>query len=167
MSVTPEPSISPSRMRRWIEHVRRIEHRRIVHRDLGAEPPVAEVRPVADFAVADPHDIGQAVARHVGEEDRVGGIAEDEPRAERLVGRHSMRLARAEAFFGQDGVPGEDVVFGDQDVRMTIAGEIDEAEIRTVPADIRVVAERRELFPPILSRPLEESGDRRPELDDI
>ena len=36
--------------------------RRVVHRDLGAEAAVAQVGPVADLAVADAHEVGQAVA---------------------------------------------------------------------------------------------------------
>ena len=46
-----------------VELVRVVEPRRVVHGDLGAEAAVAEIGPVADFAVADPHEVGEAVAR--------------------------------------------------------------------------------------------------------
>ena len=45
-----------------VELVRVVEPGRVVHRDLGAEAAVAQVGPVADLAVADAHEVGQAVA---------------------------------------------------------------------------------------------------------
>ena len=45
-----------------VELVRVVEPRRVVHRHLGAEAAVAEVGPVADLAVADADEVGQAVA---------------------------------------------------------------------------------------------------------
>ena len=45
-----------------VELVGVVEPGRVVHRDLGAEAAVAEVGPVADFAVADADEVGQAVA---------------------------------------------------------------------------------------------------------
>ena len=62
MSVVPEPSMSASRMRRWSNWSGLVEPGRVVHGDLGAEAAVAEVRPVADLAVADAHEVGEAVA---------------------------------------------------------------------------------------------------------
>ena len=71
MSVVPEPSMSASRTRRWSNCSGWSNQRRVVHRDLGAEAAVAEIRPVADLAVADAHQVGQAVAGHVGQIDRL------------------------------------------------------------------------------------------------
>ena len=47
--------------------IRRIEPGRVVHGDLGAEAAVAEVGPVAHFAVADTHQVRQPVPREIGE----------------------------------------------------------------------------------------------------
>ena len=79
--------MSASRTRRLLELVGPVEPGRVVHRHLGAEPAVAEVRPVADLAVADPHQVGQPVAAHVGEIDRLLAVGEDQPRPALLVGR--------------------------------------------------------------------------------
>src|SRR5713226_3684705 len=45
-----------------IELIRVIEPRRVVHGDLGAEATIAQVGPVADFAVADADQVGRTVA---------------------------------------------------------------------------------------------------------
>ena len=103
MSVTPDPSMSASRMRRWVELVRPVEPRRVVHRHLRAEPPVAEVRPVADLAVADANQIGQAVARHVGEKQRLGAVAEHARAGRVLFVQPGGPLARTKTFFSGTG----------------------------------------------------------------
>ena len=45
-----------------VELIRVVEMRRVVHRHLGAETAIAKVGPVADLAVADAGEIGEAVA---------------------------------------------------------------------------------------------------------
>ena len=62
-----------------------VEDRRAVHRDLGAETAIAEIGPVADFAITDAQDVREPVAGHVGEEDRLVGIGEDQLRTLLLV----------------------------------------------------------------------------------
>jgi hypothetical protein len=52
-----------------VEEVGRVESGRIVHRHFRAEAPVAQIRPVRDLAVANAHEIGQPIARHVSQED--------------------------------------------------------------------------------------------------
>ena len=76
-----------------VELIGVVEPGRVVHRDLGAEAAVAEVRPVADLAVADAHEVGEAVAAHVGEVDGLRAVGEDEPRALLLVQRLGGRCA--------------------------------------------------------------------------
>ena len=122
MSVVPEPSISASRMRRWSNRSGVVEPRRVVHRHLGAEAAVAQVGPVADFAIADAHEVGEPIARHVGEVDGLGAIGEDQAWALLFIQRLRHALRRAETVFGQRRIPGEDFVFGDQDVGVAIAG---------------------------------------------
>ncbi len=63
-----------------VEDVRGIENGRIRQGHLGAEPPIAEIGPVADFVKANPDKIGQSIADHVGQEDRLAGIREDATR---------------------------------------------------------------------------------------
>ena len=64
--------MSASRIRRGSNRSSASKRGAPVHGHLGAEPPVAEVRPVADLAVAHADDVAQAVAGHVGGEDRSG-----------------------------------------------------------------------------------------------
>ena len=65
-------------------HVR--EPRRRVHHYALAEPPVAERRPVLDRAAADAHQIGQPVARHVGEHQVQARIRSAQRRGIRVRG---------------------------------------------------------------------------------
>ena len=85
-----------------VELVGVVEPGRVVHRHLGAEAAVAEVGPVADLAVADAHEVGQAVAAHVGEVDRLRAVGEDEARAFLLVQRLGDAPGRAEAFLASE-----------------------------------------------------------------
>src|SRR2546426_386114 len=62
-----------------IELIRVVEPWSVVHGDLLPEPAIAHVGPVADFPIADPHEVAQAVARHVGEVDRLHAVGEDQP----------------------------------------------------------------------------------------
>ena len=86
-----------------VELVRVVEAGRLVHGDLGAEAAVAQVGPVADLAVADAHQVGEAVAGHVGEIDGLGAIGEDQARAFLFIQRLMDAAGRAEAFLGQRG----------------------------------------------------------------
>ena len=74
----------------------------------GAEPAVAEIRPVAHVAVADAHEIGEAVARHVGEIDRLRRRRRTPaaaPRPRSRLCEHAS--AAAESVLRQRGMPGE------------------------------------------------------------
>ena len=109
---------------------------RIAHRDLGAEAAIAEVRPVADLAVADAHDVGEPVADHVGEEDRLGRSAKTSLgpfSSSQLLGARRRR----ETLLGQRLIPGENRVLGDQDVGKTVACDVDETEVRVSRVDVR------------------------------
>lgn len=55
------------------------------HRDLGTEAAVTKVGPVADFAVADAHQVAKAVTAHVGEIDSLSAIGEDQTRPVLLI----------------------------------------------------------------------------------
>ena len=143
MSVVPEPSISARRMRRPSNRSGRSNRGALIHRDLGAEAAVAEVRPVAHFAVADAHEVGQSVAGHVGEEDGFGAVGEDELRA--LVPRRGLAARAVPApkpAFGQRRVPAEGVVFADQQIGEAVAGQIDELEIADRSSRARAATRR-------------------------
>ena len=61
-----------------IELVLSVEPRRVVHRHLGAETAVAQIRPVADFAVANANNVREAVTGEVGEKNSLGGVCKDD-----------------------------------------------------------------------------------------
>ncbi len=130
-----------------VELVGVVEPRRVVHRDLGAEAAIAQVGPVADLAVADADDVGQAVAGQVGEVDGLRAVGEDDARAFLLVERLRDAPGRAEALFGQRGVPDEGVVFGDQHVGVAVAVEIDELEVRVAQVAVQARGEGAERLP--------------------
>ena len=52
-----------------VELVGVVEPRRFVHGDLGAKAGIAQIGPVKHFAIADAHEVGEAVARHIGQVD--------------------------------------------------------------------------------------------------
>ena len=141
-----------------IELVRRVEPRRIVHRDLRAEPAVAEVGPVADLAVANADDVGQTIAGHVGEENALRSVREHDRGAGLLVARFGDPQPRVEAGFGERGIPGEDVVLGDEHIRVSVAVEVDEAKIGIVPVHIGDRGQRQEILPVLVFGPLVEAG---------
>ena len=60
-----------------VELVGVVEIRCLVHSDLSTEAAVAEVRPVANLAVADAHQVGKTIAAHVGEVDGLGAFGKD------------------------------------------------------------------------------------------
>ena len=108
-----------------IEQVRRVEARRIVHRHLGAEAAVAEIGPVADFAVANAHEVGQSVTGKIGEVDGLGAVGKNQPRPFFFVQRLVNSFRRCETGFRQRWIPAEGFVFADQNVGMAVAREID------------------------------------------
>ena len=120
MSAVPDPSMSASRMRRPSNRSRRFEPGRVVHGHFRAEAAVAEIGPVAHFAVANANQVGEAVAGEVGEEDRFRPVGEDQLRAFFLVEglRHALRGAetRGGAKVGERLVPPEGIVLADQEV---------------------------------------------------
>ncbi len=118
-----------------------VEPRRRVHRHLGAEVAVAKTRPVADVAVPDADEIGQAVARHVGEEDRLLRIGEDQRRAFLFVGGlvHDLGLA--------EPLPAVGRIIGDEDVSEAVAVDVEHAEVGVVRGDGGSQTESREGFP--------------------
>ncbi len=135
-----------------VEQIRSIEPRRAVHDDLGAESTITLVRPIADLAVANADQIREAVARHVGQEDRLGAIGEDEPRAAFVVGGLQRPLSWTEAPLAECLVPRERLAVGHQDVRKPVARQVDEPEIGIPPVEIRQRRERRECRPMASSR---------------
>src|SRR5205807_5904438 len=70
---------------------------RVIHRHLGAEAAVAKIRPVAHVAIPDAHQVVQSIARHVGSEDGLRAIGEDEMWPGLLVARlwHVRRLGES------------------------------------------------------------------------
>jgi hypothetical protein len=91
----PVPSRSASRTRVGWEAIGALEPRAGVHHDLGAEAAVALVGPIHDLAVADAHQILQAIAGHVGEEHAAVHAAEDQRGAALGVVRQRDALGRA------------------------------------------------------------------------
>ena len=120
-----------------VEQVVAVEPRRPVHGDLGAEPPVADAGPVARLAVAHPDDIGQAVPGHVGGEDRLRAVREDDRRAFLLVPRGAHLLRGREAGLAQRRVHRVQAVLGHEDVREAVAGHVDEPDVRVRPVQRR------------------------------
>jgi hypothetical protein len=152
---------------RRIELIRLVERGRSVHRDLRPEPPVAQVRPVADLSVADAHDVASAVTRHVREIDRLALGRRQHPRPAFLVDRPSSGLGRPEPVLAERRIPSEPLVGGDEDVGQPVAGQVDEADVGVAPRQVRKRAERPERLPAIDLAPLEEAGRRALERNHV
>ena len=152
---------------RLIELVRGRERRRAVHRHLRAEAPVAEAGPVADRPVPDPDEVGEAVAGHVREVDRLGPVGEHEPRPELLVGRLANLLLGAVTRLRERGIPMEDLVTGQERVRVPVAGEVDEPQLGIVPVHVRKRREGFKAAPPLGRGAREEAAQWRGELHQV
>ena len=151
-----------------IELIRVVEPRRVVHRHLGTKTTVAEIWPVADVSVADADEVGEAVATHVGEIDRLCAVGEDELWAGLFVAGLAGDFLRPKTFFRERGMPAEAVVFGDEQIRVAVAGEIHELQFRVVPIEHGQGSERGERLPAFGVRStLVETGGRSPERDQV
>ena len=93
-----------------VEATERVERHLPAHLHLGAEAAEAEVGPVADAAVGDADEVGEPVAAHVREEDRLRPVGEDERGPLLVVARLVERDGRAEAPLRERRVPRERVV---------------------------------------------------------
>src|SRR5713226_6694694 len=78
-----------------------VELIRVVHGDLGAEAAIAQVGPVADFAVSDAHQVGKTVAGQVGQIDGLRAVSKDQARAFLFVERLAGLLRGSKTVFGQ------------------------------------------------------------------
>ena len=133
-----------------IELVRVVEMGRMVHRHLGAEPAVAEVRPVADLAVADADEIGEAVAAQVCEIDGLGAVGKHQAGAFFFIQRLMDAAGWTEALLGQRGVPDEGVVFGNQHVGVTVAVQVNEFQVGVAHVAVEARGEGAEGLPAFL-----------------
>ena len=88
-----------------VAHIKAAGFTAEAHRDLGAEPAIAEVGPVADLVVADAHQIGHPVAAHVGQEDGLARVREQQPRTFFFIESPADPTGLAETRFGQRWVP--------------------------------------------------------------
>jgi hypothetical protein len=61
----------------WVEFVHLGEDGAFFERDFGSETAVAEVRPVAHFAVSHAYDVYEAISTHVGELYGLGAVSEN------------------------------------------------------------------------------------------
>ncbi len=150
-----------------IEALWSIEPRRAVHRNLGPEARVAEVGPITDLAVANAHEIREAVAAHVREEDRLRRVGEGDARSLLLVQPVAHALGRGEAVLAQRAVPDEGLVLGHHEVGQPVPGEIEEANIRVVPRHVRRRRERPEGVPVVFPGSFDDAGQLRVGDDDV
>src|ERR1019366_5713326 len=134
---------------------------------LGAEPAITEIRPVADLAVANANQIGQSIAGEVSEEDGFGAIGEDEFRPLLLVKGLQRPLLGPKAIRSQRSVPAESVVFANQQIGETVAGQIDELKVVASPIHNRQRLEGREWLPVSILGALVEPGRRPFEVHQI
>ena len=150
-----------------VELVGGVEPRSVVHGHLGSEAAVSDVRPVGHLAVADPHDVAETVAAHVRQVDRVGAVAEQEPRTLLLVGRLRCPPGLAEAVRPERGVPEQDVVLADQQVRKAPSGEVDEAHVPVDRGAVRCRVEGAPRQPLAVVGPDDPARQRAVEFDDL
>ena len=130
-----------------VELVRVVEPGRVVHRHFRAEAAVAQVGPVADLAVADARQVGEAVARQVGQIDGLGAVGEDQAGALLLIQHLRDAAGCAETFLSQRGVPDEGAVFGDQHVGVAVAVQIDELQVGVAHVAVEARREGTEGLP--------------------
>src|SRR5262245_45865841 len=92
--------------------------------------------------------------------DRLRGVGEDDRRALALVAPFDDARSGLEALFRARAIPGERFMLGDEHVGETVSIEVDEAQVRVVPIDVRKCGKRREARPSAVIRALEISRKR-------
>ncbi len=97
---------------------------------------MAQVRPVADIAVTHAHDVGQPVAIHVRQKNTLFAVGEHDCRAGFFIERFGRLASRAESVAALRFVPGEDLIFGDQQVGLAVAGQVDHARVGIADVDV-------------------------------
>src|SRR5690606_38741695 len=132
---------------RWVEQVGVVELRRTLHLDLGAETAVATVRPVADVAVAYAHQIRQAIAGHVRDEDLLPAPGERHARSAVVAVGHADPARRREAVPALRRPQRVDLITADEQVGATIAREIDPPDRGIGRIDVRDTPESAERGP--------------------
>ena len=117
-----------------VERVGPIEARRALHVDARPEAAVAQRRPVAHRAVADPHHVGEPVAAHVGEEELASVAGEQKTRPLVLVVGQRDGEGGIEALAALARVDDEPVALGHEQLGDAVAVEVDEAAVGVVGA---------------------------------
>src|SRR3974390_1205411 len=130
-----------------IKKIRAFKDGGIAHRYFCAEPAIAQIRPVADLAVADAHDIREPMPGHCGQEDRLGGVGKDDLGTFFFVPCLGSTPRRSKTVLRERPIPGKDCVLRDQDVRITVAGDVHETKVRILGGDIGNRLEPREWLP--------------------
>src|SRR3981189_449395 len=105
-----------------------IETRQVLERDFPAELSVTEVRPIADLVLANANQVGQAVAAHIGQEDRLGSVGEDDVRTDVFVAGLTRSSSRGKAAFVERRVPREDFMLRDERVRKAVPSKVQETQ---------------------------------------
>ena len=98
---------------------------------------------------------------------RLCAVREDEPRPFLFVEPILHAARRTEACTSERLVPAECVVLADQDVGAIVAGEVDELEVAIVPIERWQIIKAPECMPTRARGPLEETGIRPAERDEI
>ena len=150
-----------------IENIRAIKPRRIIHRHLRPKPSIAQIRPVADLAIANPHNIRQPVPRHIRQMNRLCAIGKHHPWSLLLIPRLTHPLRRPKALLRQRRMPHKAILLRDQNVTMPIPIQVKKPHIRIIPIQIRQRLKRSERLPLLIHRPLIESWHRPPQRHHI
>src|SRR5258708_27354967 len=128
-----------------------------VHGDLRPKVAIPEVRPVAHLPISDANQIGQTITRHVGQENRLCAVSEDQLGSFFFIESSRHALRGSEPLRGERDIPGEDVIFGNKQIREAVASKINEFEIWVSPIDSWKRIEDLEGFPVCVFCPLEKS----------
>ena len=141
----------------WVE----VPHaRRVGHDDRIAEVTVAAVGPVPDITIGDPDDVGEAVARHVSQEDAAERISETRRR------RRTPRAGRSVAVLTQRRGPVQGLSGQSHGIGQAVPGHVREAVPGVVKVDARPGCKRPVRGPVAIGRAFVEPG-RNPGLHKV
>ncbi|MGB7838883.1 MAG: hypothetical protein WBL40_12305, partial [Terrimicrobiaceae bacterium] len=129
------------------ELVNAVEPWSVIHGDLGAEPAVAEVGPVANLAFADAYQVGQPIAAHVGQVDGLRAVSEEQTGPFLFIGRRTNLRSSSKTLFRLRRIPPDRLILGDQHVRMAVAVQVYEPQIWFLPRQVGKVGEFPEWLP--------------------
>jgi hypothetical protein len=114
---------------------------------LAPNPTIAKIGPIADFSVSNADYVRKSISAHVGQEDGLRRVVENQRRTLFLVDGIPSVFPQAKTALALRRIPRHHLILGNKDVGEPVAVYINEPEIGIAGIQIRKIFERSEALP--------------------